>query len=212
VAGLAALHRQAQLEPRGAPDGRRQHSQLCDDYIGSIDAMIADIDQAADYVHVEFFILVYDDTTAPFFDALARACRRGVTVRMLSDHVAQYSYPNRKKTLEVLHAMGAQYQPMLPLQPLKGHWRRPDLRNHRKLVVIDGRVAHTGSSNMDIRSLSLHMELMVVVQGTDFVDSLRAVEDDYRVESRQVTLDEWLKRPRTEKAFDNLIRMTSSLM
>jgi cardiolipin synthase A/B len=37
---------------------------------------------------------------------------------------------------------------MLPLQPLKGHWRRPDLRNHRKLVVIDGRVGHTGSLNM----------------------------------------------------------------
>ena len=27
---------------------------------------------------------------------------------------------------------------MLPLQPLRGHWRRPDLRNHRKLVVADG--------------------------------------------------------------------------
>jgi cardiolipin synthase A/B len=64
--------------------------------------------------------LVYDDTTAPFFDALARACRRGVTVRVLSDHIAQFSYPNRKKTVEVLREMGAQYQPMLPLQPLKG--------------------------------------------------------------------------------------------
>src|SRR5918998_3300070 len=123
-------------------------AELCDDYIGSIKIMIEDIDQARDYVHVEFFIFVYDDTTAPFFDALARACRRGVTVRVLSDHIAQYSYPNRKKTLEVLREMGAHYQPMLPLQPFKGHWRRPDLRNHRKLVVIDGRIGHTGSLNM----------------------------------------------------------------
>ena len=81
-------------------------AELIDDYVGSIDAMIADIDPASDYVHVEFFILVHDDTTAPFFDALARACGRGVTVRVLSDHVAQYSYPNRKKTLKVLRRWG----------------------------------------------------------------------------------------------------------
>jgi cardiolipin synthase len=40
---------------------------------------------------------------------------------------------------------------------------------------------------------------------------MRAVEDDYRANSRQVVLSEWLKRPRREKAFDNLMRLTSSL-
>src|SRR5918998_1492166 len=123
-------------------------AELIEDYDGSIAAMADDIDRAERFVHVEFFILVHDETTAPFFDALARACQRGVTVRVLSDHFAQFSYPNRRKTLEVLREMGAQYQPMLPLQPFRGHWRRPDLRNHRKLVVIDGRVGHTGSLNM----------------------------------------------------------------
>ncbi len=68
-------------------------AELIEDYVGSIDAMIADIDTATDFVHVEFFILVHDHTTAPFFDALARAWSRGVTVRVLSDHVAQYFYP-----------------------------------------------------------------------------------------------------------------------
>ena len=68
---------------------------------------------------------------------------------MLSDHVAQFSYPNRKLTTQrSSREMGAEYQPMLPLQPFRGHWRRPDLRNHRKLVVIDGPVAHAGSLNM----------------------------------------------------------------
>ena len=57
-----------------------------------------------------------------------------MTVRVLSDHLAQFSYPNRKETLADLAAMGAEYRPMLPLQPFKRHWRRPDLRNHRKLA------------------------------------------------------------------------------
>ena len=83
---------------------------------------------------------------------------------------------------------------------------------HAKHLSIDDDVAIIGSSNMDIRSLSLHMELMVMVHGAWFVHDLRKVEDDYRAKSRQVTLDEWLKRPRTEQAFDNLMRLTSALM
>lgn len=78
-------------------------------------------------VQVEFFTLVEDEATAPFFDALERACKRGVQVRVLSDHVAQFMYPYRKQTIRRFADMGAEYQPMLPLQPLRGHWRRPDL-------------------------------------------------------------------------------------
>ena len=63
---------------------------------------------------------------------------------------------------------------MLPLQPLRGHWRRPDLRNHRKLLVVDGVVGFTGSQNLIIdhyhkkktikRGLHWH-ELMVRLTG-----------------------------------------------
>src|SRR5436190_23696490 len=41
---------------------------------------------------------------------------------------------------------------MLPVQPLKGKYQRLDLRNHRKLLVIDGRVTYIGSQNMIDRS------------------------------------------------------------
>lgn len=121
---------------------------LLDDYAGSFDAMIAEIDAATDYVHVEFYILVLDDTTAPFFDALARAVARGVQVRVLSDHLSGLMLPRRSETIEALRAMGAQWHAMLPLRPWKRQWQRPDLRNHRKLVVVDGRVGFTGSQNL----------------------------------------------------------------
>ena len=55
------------------------------------------------------------------------------------------------------------------------------------------------------------MELMVLVEGTEFVDQMRAVEDDYRSKATEINLDEWLRRPRSERLFDNLMRLTSSL-
>lgn len=368
-------------------------STLIENYCDAIQAMADDVDRATRSVHAEFFILIHDDFTAPFFDALRRARSRGVEVRVLSDHVTQFTYPRRRQTQQQLAQMGARYEPMLPLQPFRGRWQRPDLRNHRKLLVVDGTVAHTGSlnliadhyhkrkgikrglhwhelmvrlegpivreldavfvtdwysetnellpldyspvrlehpvgvrdaqvipsgpsfdndnnlklfaaaihnarrrvsitspyfvpdstiqlamvtaalrgvdielfvsatsdqfmvyhaqrsyyeqllragvkiylydeptilhakhltidedvaiigsSNLDVRSLSLHMELMVLIHGTDVVDELRVVQDGYRAASRLLTLDTWLLRPRPEKLLDNLMRLTSSLM
>jgi len=123
-------------------------AELLDDYEGSLARMVRDIDEAGDHVHVEFYILVKDHATEPFFDALARATARGVSVRVLSDHVSGLMFPNRAETRRSFEAMGAEWHPMLPLRPLRGQWQRPDLRNHRKLVVVDGRVGFTGSQNL----------------------------------------------------------------
>ena len=121
---------------------------LLEDYTGSFESMIRDIDTATDYVHVEFYILVLDPSTAPFMDALGRAVERGVAVRVLSDHLAGLLDSNRAGTRERLRELGAEWHAMLPLRPLKGQWQRPDMRNHRKIVVVDGRVAYTGSQNL----------------------------------------------------------------
>lgn len=121
---------------------------LIDDYQLGIDAMAADIDTATEFVHVEFYIVSFDSTTASFFAAMERAVARGVSVRVLLDHVASVRAANSKKTFQELDRIGAKWQFMLPFQPLKGNYQRPDLRNHRKLVVVDGRVGFMGSQNM----------------------------------------------------------------
>ncbi len=50
--------------------------------------------------------------------------------------------------IKKLQRTAIEWHPMLPIQPLNGKWRRPDLRNHRKIVVIDGRTAFVRSLNM----------------------------------------------------------------
>ncbi|WP_420833584.1 cardiolipin synthase [Salinibacterium metalliresistens] len=123
-------------------------AQLYADNQESLDAMTAAIDAAKRSVHVEFYILLLDDTTAPFFDALESAHRRGVRVRVLLDHLGNFQYPGYKPTIRRLKQMGVDWHLMLPFQPLRGKIQRPDLRNHRKLLVVDGEVAFTGSQNV----------------------------------------------------------------
>ena len=127
-------------------------ASLIGDYQGSLDAMTAAIRGAKRLVHVEFYIFAYDRTTAPFFDALADAVARGIEVRVLLDHVASYRVKGYRATLRRLTKMGAEWRLMLPVQPLKGKYQRPDLRNHRKLLVVDGEIGFMGSQNIIDRS------------------------------------------------------------
>ncbi|MHC2998381.1 cardiolipin synthase [Microbacterium sp. HJ5] len=123
-------------------------ASLLPDYQGSIDAMAAEIDTATSFVHVEFFIVAWDDTTREFFAAMERAVQRGVSVRLLADYVATRRLGNCKATLAELDRIGVEWAWMLPVMPLKGKYQRPDLRNHRKIVVVDGRVGFMGSQNL----------------------------------------------------------------
>lgn len=119
-----------------------------DDYEESIAQMAAAIDKATDYVHVEFYIMAWDSTTEVFFDALAKAAARGVTVRLLLDHIGSSRYKGWRQFKRKLDQIGIEWHMMMPIQPLRGRWRRPDLRNHRKLVVVDSTIAFMGSQNL----------------------------------------------------------------
>lgn len=123
-------------------------ASLHGEYHESLAAMIAEIDAAERYVHIEFYILTLDSTTAPFFDSVEAAIKRGVTVRVLLDHIASLRTPDYRRTISRLTEIGAQWQLMLPVQPLRGKYQRPDLRNHRKILVVDGRVGFMGSQNI----------------------------------------------------------------
>ncbi len=121
---------------------------LFSDYDGSIRAMAEMIDQAQDRVHVEFYIMAWDDTTEPFFQALVRATERGLPVRLLFDHLGTRGLPVFDELKRKLEATAIEWHAMLPLQPLRDPTRRLDLRNHRKILVVDGTRAFMGSLNM----------------------------------------------------------------
>ncbi|AMB59266.1 cardiolipin synthase [Microterricola viridarii] len=148
---FAALTRQNR-ELGSLPAVTGNTALLIDDYRASIDAMAAEIDAAARFVHVEFYIVSFDDTTQGFFSAMERAVQRGVTVRLLADYVASRRTVDSDATFAELTRIGVKWSWMLPVRPFHGEYSRPDLRNHRKILVADGRVAFLGSQNLIDRS------------------------------------------------------------
>ena len=161
---------------------------LIADYQQSLDAMAEAVRRATRYVHVEFYILQTDDSTDNFFRALEEAAERGVVVRVLLDHWANRGKPFYKQTLRRLDAMGAHWHLMLPVQPLRGRYQRPDLRNHRKLLVIDGDVAYMGSQNVTDSSYNLRKNIR---RGLHWVDLMVRVEGPVVASINAVFLSDW---------------------
>jgi len=120
--------------------------ELFTDYAGVIDRIVQDIDGAQRYVHVEYFMFADDKIGAPVIDALIRAQARGIRCRVLIDHLGNLGYHGRMA--KRLRAAGIPLQHMLPAKPFDGEWNRPDLRNHRKIVVVDRTIGYTGSQNL----------------------------------------------------------------
>ncbi|NYG15622.1 cardiolipin synthase [Arthrobacter psychrochitiniphilus] len=122
--------------------------RLIKGYQESLDLMADEISQATDYVNAEFYIMSSDASTNRLFQELEAAAERGVRVRVLFDHIGSLRVPGYLGMIRRLKASKIQWRRMLPLLPVKGQWRRPDLRNHRKILVVDGRVGFTGSQNV----------------------------------------------------------------
>ena len=118
--------------------------QLIDDSSQMVDRLVADIDAAASKVHLLYYILADDSTGRRVTAALAAAASRGVRCRLLADAFASRAIFSRHGLAERLRGQGIEVAAALPTSPL----RRRDLRDHRKLAIIDDRVALVGSQNL----------------------------------------------------------------
>jgi cardiolipin synthase len=127
---------------------RGNAAKLHPDDTDALAAMTEAIRSSTTFVHCEFYIMLLDEVSRPFFEALADAVARGVRVRVLLDHLGSVRYPGYRRTIRFFQRHDIDFHLMLPFMPWRGKIQRPDLRNHRKLLVVDGRVAFTGSRNI----------------------------------------------------------------
>lgn len=122
--------------------------QLLADSLATIDSMVADIDAARSQVNVLFYIWLTDGSGVRVAEALMRAARRGVTCRAMVDGLGSRALLKSGLWRQMGEA-GVHTAIALPLgnvllRPLQGRF---DLRNHRKILVIDNTITYCGSQN-----------------------------------------------------------------
>jgi cardiolipin synthase len=96
-------------------------------------------------IWAEYYIVRNDETGHRFLDLLAARARAGVSVLLLYDGFGSLGLDAER--LRAIRAAGGRVEPFLPVNPLRRRWA-VHLRNHRKLIVIDGAIAFTGGMNM----------------------------------------------------------------
>ncbi|UCD79177.1 MAG: cardiolipin synthase [Desulfobacterales bacterium] len=121
--------------------------QLLDAAEPILRAMISDIDRAQRFCHLEFYIWTEGGMADEVGAAILRAAGRGVTCRVLLDAIGSARFI-KGRLVEQLKAGGVEVAFALPVSSLSVFKVRPDLRLHRKIVVIDDTVGYTGSFNL----------------------------------------------------------------
>ncbi len=123
-------------------------ARLMADSNGAIDTMIEDIDAATDHVHLLFYIWMPDNNGRKMAEALKRAVARGVRCRAMVDDIGS-KLLIKSELWQSMQASGIQLCRVLQVgHPLLRIFNgRIDLRNHRKILVIDNRITYCGSQN-----------------------------------------------------------------
>ncbi|HVR61375.1 MAG TPA: cardiolipin synthase [Polyangia bacterium] len=120
--------------------------ELLVDYEGMVDRLIADIDAARAEVHLLFYIFAADAIGRRVAAAIERAAGRGLSCRVLMDALG--SAQGLRKLGPGLRAAGVDVVAAMPVGPLRRNPARADLRNHRKIAVIDRGIGYVGSQNL----------------------------------------------------------------
>ena len=114
-------------------------------------AMLHEIKSAESHIFLSTYIFETNRTGRDFIDALTRAVDRGVETRVIIDGIGRlYSRPRADRLLAKRGAKVARFLPPRVIPPSV----HVNLRNHRKILVIDGRVAFTGGMNIGDRHLA----------------------------------------------------------
>ncbi len=131
----------------GAPPRPGNLLTLMSDTEQVLESLIADIDAAREHCHLLFYIWLDDEAGRTVAESVERAARRGVHCRLLLDDVGSRAFL-RSETCGRLRAAGVEVVRALPVSILRMLVSRIDLRNHRKLAIIDGTIGYTGSQNI----------------------------------------------------------------
>jgi len=170
------------FEPIGGNTGR-----LLSDSNATIEAIVADIDGADDHVHLLFYIWLPDGNGLKVIEALKRAAARGVVCRVIADDLGSRILIGSAHW-KAMRDAGIRVARALRIgNPVsRALLSRIDLRNHRKIVVIDGRITYCGSQNC------ADPEFRVKAKYAPWVDAVIRFEGPIARQNQHLFAGDWM--------------------
>lgn len=153
----------------------------------AIDAMVADIDAAQEHVHLTVYIWLTDVSGLKVAEALKRAARRGVACRAIADDIGSMRMIRSRHWTDMQQA-GVRLSAALPIgNPfLRIFRRRLDLRNHRKLLIVDDQVTYCGSRNL------ADAAFRVKPRFAPWVDIVMRLEGPVARQNQHLFVEDWM--------------------
>ncbi len=178
-------------------------ARLMADSNATIDSMVTDIDAASNHVHLLFYIWLPDNNGTKMVEALKRAASRGVNCRAMADNLGSRTMIHSRHWKEMQEA-GVHVARALPFKnPLLGALLgRIDLRNHRKILVIDGRITYCGSQNC------ADPEFLVKTKFAPWVDAVIRFEGPIVRQNQYLFASDWMSY--TDENINPLLHLSVS--
>jgi cardiolipin synthase len=178
----------------------------------AFNALLDAIAAAQQYVHLEYFIFRSDATGNRVLELLTHKAKEGVEVRLLYDAMGSWQLSGR--SLRPLLEAGGQAAGFLPLNPFHS-LIRVNLRNHRKITVVDGRIGFTGGINIGDDYLGKNPALgywrdsFVRLEGPAVADLQHVFREDWEFVKNE-TLPEEKYAPAQPQAGDVCVQIADS--
>ena len=102
-------------------------------------------EKAEEYIHLQYYIFIDGDLVDRFTELFKRKITEGVEVRLIYDALG--SWELSRKSIQKLKDAGVKIFPFMPIK--FGRLARVNYRNHRKILIVDGKVGFTGGINVD---------------------------------------------------------------
>lgn len=175
-------------------------------------ALLAEISKATHHIHIVSYIIDDDPLGRLLRDALIDKARKGIEVRLLFDDVGSWKTPNR--FFEQMREEGIEVHPFMPVR-FPAFTGKVNYRNHRKIIVIDGKVGFIGGMNLAQRYVKGHKGIMwrdthVKISGAAVYGLQRAFLIDWFHADRTLITDRKYYPDTTIRPNNNLIQIVTS--
>ena len=197
----------------GSPGYAFNKIDILPDGVSTFESFFEAINNAQNHIHIEFFIFADDEISNRMRELLIKKSKEGVRVRMIYDYWGSLRLSMSARYIKSLKEAGVYVHPFLPLRFRIGR-SKINYRNHRKIVVVDGKIGFTGGINIADRyfkgnKLGIWRDTVVRIEGSAVHGlQMQFLLDWYFVEQKLVTAEKYFPQP--EKFDKNLIQIVSS--